>query len=318
MKKLSFLIIGLWAIAALAPNAAQAAKEPEISVKAEVNQAFLTIGDPVEYSVTIRHAPEVQVLTTVPPPDSEILKIKKVQDIKQKDGKQIIEGRKFTLTTFQLGEYVLDPVKIEYRSGGDPKGEIKTISTDAIYLTVKSVAAGEEKTDIRGAKSVTAIKINLMPVITIAVILALILAGFILYRIFKKSPDFLKPSEPPMSPEEEAISNLNQLFDSDFLRRGKVKEYYLRFSEILRVYLEKRVGIVAAELTTYEINRSLRAKDTDIAFREKVTEVLEAADLAKFAKWKPEPTEILALNQKAKEVIEAGRPKDSQEAARGV
>ncbi len=314
MKKL-FILFFLILLGSAAGTLQAAPKEPEISVKAEVNRAFLTIGDPVEYTVTIRHDPGIQVLTTVPPPDSDVLKIKRVEDIKQKDGKKIIEGRKFILTTFQLGEFVLNPVKIEYRSS---TGAAQSISTDSIYMTVKSVAEGENKTDIRGAKSVTTIKFNKKPFIIAVAMISLLLLAFIIYRILKKSPELLKPSEPPMTPEEEALSHLNQLFDSDLIRRGKIKEYYLRFSEILRVYLEKRTGILAGESTTYEINRLLRNKDADPTLREKVIEVLEAADLAKFAKWKPEPPEIILLNQKAKAVIEIGSPKEAKGAGDGV
>ena len=112
-----------------------------------------------------------------------------------------------------------------------------------------------------------------------------------------------------------AFFNLNHLFDSDFLRRGKIKEYYLRLSEILRIYFERRFQILAIESTTYEIIRALRQKSIEPELIRKIAEVLEAADLAKFAKWIPEPSQILLLNQKSKQIVELAKP---GEASRGV
>ena len=289
------------------PASAQAAEEPRVSVKAEVNRSVITIGDPVEYTITVRHDPAVQILSPVPPPPADILNIKKVEDIHRREGSMTVEGRKFTLTAFQLGEFVLDPVKIQYRSGGkDPQ----TLETDKIYLTVKSVAAGEPKTDIRGVKSVIALARKFLSLLLILLAAVLGVAGFMGYRAFRKPAGTGTVLETAMSPEDEALSHLNQLFDSDWLRRGKFKEYYLRLSEIMRAYLEKRFQILAAEATTTEILRSLKQKEIDPALREQAAEVLEACDLAKFAKWKPDPPQIIQINQKSKQFVELARPQE--------
>ena len=50
-------------------------------VKAEVNKAFLTIGDPVTYTVTVEHSPDIRILSSIPAPSSDFLEIKKVEDI---------------------------------------------------------------------------------------------------------------------------------------------------------------------------------------------------------------------------------------------
>ncbi len=300
-----------------APAPAKPKKPANISVKAEVSRASITIGDPVTYTITIKHGPEVQILSAIPTPDKDILKIKKVEEFKTKDGAQTVEGRKYTLTTFRLGDFVLDPVSIQYRSGG---GEVETAETDQIYITVKSVAEGEQKADIRGLKSILAIPRQVL--IFILLILALLLAGagFLIYQKLKKKDGEETPKGPVLSPAEEALFNLNRLFDSDLLARGKTKEYYLRLSEILRIYFEKRYSILAVEYTTDEILKALRDKGIERELREKIQEVLESADLAKFAKWKPEPPEIILLNQKSKHIVEISKPSESvqPEAPRGI
>lgn len=288
-------------------------KEAPISVKAEVNQAAITIGDPVEYTVTLRHPPTIQILSSIPAPPQDIFTLKKVEDIKRTEDKQIVEGKKFILTTFKLGEFILDPVQIQYRSAD---GKVGTLATDRLYLTVRSVAQGEEKKDIRGLKSV--IHLAGSAAALFLVVVAVILGGFffIYLRLRKRAGVIPAESQTVLSPEEEALSQLNRLFDSDLIRRGKIKEYYLKLSEILRSYFERRYQILAVESTTYEILRALMEKDFDSALRQKIEEVLSAADLAKFAKWIPEPSQIILLNQKSKQIVEESRP--SEVSPRGV
>ena len=64
------------------------AEEDDISVKAEVDKAFLTIGDLVTYTVTITHDPEIKILTRIPSPDTSVLEIKKIEDVNLKEKKK--------------------------------------------------------------------------------------------------------------------------------------------------------------------------------------------------------------------------------------
>ena len=289
--------------------------DSEISVKAEVDRAFITIGDPVQYSVTIKHDPNIQVLTAIDPPPADLFKIQKIKDIKSKEGKKILEGRQFTLTTFQLGEFILDPVQIQYRNAA---GEVKKIETNRLFVTVQSVAGKEEKTDIRGVKPVVEFIQNHWGIVIPALLLLLAAAGYLIYQKLKRKPGQIQETGPLLTPSEEALQKLSELFDSDLFRRGKTKEYYLRLSEILRVFLEKQFLIPAVESTTYELTRLLRQKEFNRPLTELIQMVLEACDLAKFAKWKPEPPEIIQLNQKAKQVVLDATPPEQEATGSGV
>jgi len=284
----------------------------EISVRAEVDRALITIGDPVVYTVTIRSHPDIQVLSGIPMPDEEVFKLKKIEEFTDQEGDDRIIGRRFTLTAYRLGEFILEPVEIQYR---DKTGETKTIQTKRIFITVKSVAAGETKTDIRGAKGVMAIPFRIGWPVYLVLALMLIALTYYFWRLLSRKRKMVAAPEVLLTPEEEALLNLQDLFESDFIRLGKYREYYFRFSEILRVYLEKRFGILAVESTTLEISRALKRMEIELALRDKIRAVLEAADLAKFAKWKPEPAQIVHWNNESKGIIEASRPK---EAADGV
>lgn len=315
MKKLFFFVL---LFASIFCGSCFAAKADDIRVTAAVDKAFLTIGDPVTYTVTVEHAPDIQILSSIPSPSSEILEIKKVEDIQKKGKKTIITGRKFILTSFRLGEFILDPVTIRYRKGDQPE---KSVQTNKLYLTVKSVAEGEPQEDIRDVKTVVPYKLRLGKLFATILILGLLTAGYFLFQAFRKRKGALQPALPPMTPEEEALQHLSELFESDLFKRGFIKMYYLRLSEILRVYFEKRYTILAVELTTAEILRALRPQHLDTGLFQKIQYVLESSDLAKFAKWVPAPTEVLQINKQAQEIIRESTPVPAEhpgEASHGV
>ncbi|MBI3306230.1 MAG: hypothetical protein HYZ84_00285 [Candidatus Omnitrophica bacterium] len=291
----------------LQPSPSRSASESPITVKAEINRAFITIGDPVEYTVTIHHAPSIEILSNVPPPVNDALKIQKIEEIRKKEGKWIVEGRRFHLTSFRLGQFIIDPVEIQYRDK-DAGGEVKKLQTNRLFLSVQSVDGAKEKNDIRGIKSVLAMANRGIVVLIAAVLLIAAMLAVIAYRRFASKTKAMVSSEPALSADEQAIIQLNELFDSDLLRRGKIKEYYLRLSEILRTYFEKRYSILASESTTYEVLKDLKEKEIPLTLREKIEAVLSAADLAKFAKWRPEPAEIIHINKQSKEIVEQSRP----------
>ena len=101
---------------------------------------------------------------------------------------------------------------------------------------------------------------------------------------------------------------MSRLYDSNLIRQGQFKEYYLKLSEIVRRYLERRFEILAVESTTFEILRDLQHKETASTVVDKARDVLEYADLVKFAKLKPAPAEIIRINQTAKAMVEEARP----------
>lgn len=285
----------------------QAAEGGSVSIKAEVDKAFLTIGERVEYRVTVTHDPAIQVLSQIPPPSTEVFEVKEVHDFSEKQGGQVAEGRRFILTTYELGEFILDPVTVRYRT---PQGEEKKAQTHRLFLTVQSVdASGKPKTDIRNVKGVLELPRRWGWLGSL--FLSTLLAGAGIAVWWRSRHRRLTGEVAPetiLSPEDEALLRLNRLFDSDLIRQGKLKEYFFELSEILRRYFERRFEILAVESTTFEILQALREKEISSSLREKIREVLESADLVKFAKGRPPVPEIMKVNQLAKAIVEEATP----------
>lgn len=303
----SFKFYSLFFVMFFPAMALHANEKPVISVQASVDKAFVTIGEPVVYTITIKHDPDILILNAPQAPNENVLKVKKIEEFRDQDDNQVVEGRKITLTSFRLGEFILDPVEIKYR-GKD--GTIQSITTNEIYLTVRSVAEGQPKTDIRGIKPVLPVKSDHRWLYFFLGGLGALIFFFLAFLYVRKSRLSAETHVEIQNPEQEAHRALNALFDSDFIRRGKFKDYYSKLSEILRIYLERRYHILAIESTTFEILHYLKQKETPEKLVQKIDEVLLAADMAKFAKWVPEPTEIIQLNKKSKEIIDDSAQKE--------
>jgi hypothetical protein len=86
---------------------------------------------------------------------------------------------------------------------------------------------------------------------------------------------------------EIALKKMEQLRGKQLPQKGELKEYYSELTFIFREYLEKRYQIPALESTTDEIIRDLRNTNFSKNAEKSLIEVLEWADMAKFAKATP-------------------------------
>ena len=263
------------------------------------------MGERVKYKIRGTHDPRIQIVPQFAPP-TDVFDLKEAHDFSEKVGKQIAEGRRFILTTYELGEFILEPVVIRYHTAA---GEEKTVETNRLYLTVQSVDAGKPKTDIRGSKGVLALRARWGRAVLVLLILLGVGGGALFCWRAKRHQEGQVTDEPALSPEDEALLKLSRLFDSDLIRRGRMKEYFLQLSQILKLFFERRFNIAAVESTTHEILASFHEKSLPKSLEEKISQALDASDLAKFAKWSPSQPEIAQLNRLSKQIVEEARPK---------
>lgn len=89
-----------------------------------------------------------------------------------------------------------------------------------------------------------------------------------------------------------AMEQLQQLKEEKLWQQNLQKEYFTRLTDILRGYIEKSYSIPAPELTSDEILGQLiqLKKENKEAFT-RLQQLLQLADLVKFAKWYATPVE---------------------------
>jgi hypothetical protein len=98
----------------------------------------------------------------------------------------------------------------------------------------------------------------------------------------------ITPPPPAHQPAIEAIEKIRETRDIE--SSEALKSYYDSLTEILRNYIEQRFGFNALELTSAEIIARLQQSNDAVALHE-LREILETADLVKFAKYETSMSE---------------------------
>ena len=285
-------------------------EKTSISVDSKVNHATITIGDRIIYTLSIKSDPGIK-LDPIPSGSNlgafEIKDYKSYPPEKDKEGK-IINRSEYNITTFTTGEYVIPPIEITYTH---PGGKKKSISSERIFITVKSVGETQaEMEDIRGLKPPIDIRGNWRVLYSVA--LLLLVAGIFAWFYLRSKAKALKipeiPEEFTKPAWEVAVSELQRLKDSDLLERKLAKQYYINLSEIIRRYIQRRFQIVALDRTTQEIKQELKGIKIDRGIIELIHNFLEDCDLVKFAKFTAPAEKIDENWQQGIDIVDSTKP----------
>jgi len=117
--------------------------------------------------------------------------------------------------------------------------------------------------------------------------------GYIIQRHKNRkstTPELLK-EELKIPPHELAIRELNEIKLQKLWQQGRNKEYYTQITDTLRRYIYRRFGINAMEMTSYEILDIITRENDARSVYDTLKQILQLADLVKFAKWRPLPDE---------------------------
>ncbi|MFN8337825.1 MAG: hypothetical protein U0T36_02280 [Saprospiraceae bacterium] len=81
---------------------------------------------------------------------------------------------------------------------------------------------------------------------------------------------------------------MKDLEGAQLWQQGYIKEYQSGLTDIIRTYLEERYHVNAPEMTTDEVVTALYQVDFNPKYTDTLKEILQVADLVKFAKAKPD------------------------------
>ncbi len=219
-------------------------------------------------------------------------------------------NRDLIIQSFDSGMWVIKP--IPYVVNGD------TAYCNQLSLKVMPIDVSKMK-DINDIKPVEAVPFNLLdwlPDYWWAWLLGLLLIGASIWaylKYFKKGVNPLKPVKKRLPPYEEAMQNLQNLKAAQLWQQGKEKEYFTGLTDILRVYIDRRFGINAVEMTSSQIIDTLKKNEETKAVNEQLEMILEVADIVKFAKARPLADDNEVAFQRAVNFVEATRPVEQPE-----
>ena len=98
--------------------------------------------------------------------------------------------------------------------------------------------------------------------------------------------------EKQLTPRELADRELEELWRDKAIRED-VKVFYVRLTAIVRNYIEGTTGVHAPEQTTEEFLREIGAGERfSHEERQRLKEFLESADLVKFARYRPQSSDV--------------------------
>ena len=198
----------------------------------------------------------------------------------------------FTFTSFDSGSHVI-PIINGYLE--NPDGSIDTVTFDAGKLEVTTIqidTTSYKPFDVKDQMVYPYTVKEFLPwagmLIAFVAIVLLVLRWWKRWR--KKRSLFGKVVEPD-SPYIAALKELEKIRNQKLWQNNQMKLYYTRITDVLREYIEARFGLQAMEKTSAEILKELLPAGIDKNEYDSLKELLEVADLVKFAKYVPSELE---------------------------
>ncbi len=201
------------------------------------------------------------------------------------DGQQLLQ-QQLVITSFDTGYHIIPPLPFGLMEKGDTTFQI--LQSQPLLLNVFTV-------EVDTTKDIKPIVRPMAEPYTIDEFLPWIVGVFFLglaiFAIFyfikrrkKNKPLFQKKEKPALPAHEQAIIDLETLRLKKLWQQDRLKEYHTELIDIIRVYIEGRYGIQAAEMVTHEIMDSLKKENVNSEALQKLYASLQLSDLVKFAK----------------------------------
>ena len=291
----------LLACGALGAGGGLRGQSPRVMIEPDTTE--IHVGDPLALRLSVEHAADLAVRW----PDSLSLGPFEALALEVSPSQASPDGARTTavlhVTAFELGELELPSLTLELTDGGD---ETATVSTDPVVIGVTTVGLDEggDIRDVKGPRAIARDWLLLWPWFLLAAALAGV--GYWWGRRRDRSPDRLdsRPRAPARPPHEIALEALNRLEASPLLERGEIKPYHVEVSRVIRSYVEGRYRIWALEMVTPDVISSLRHAGVDAGIRTAFERFLEACDLVKFAKRRPDAAACRSILIDARTLVE--------------
>ncbi len=266
-----------------------------ISVKSMFERDSMMIGDQVTFTLHVEAAENVNFklpeLKDTLSRNIEVL-FPISSDTTVMDHTRVVD-QKYMITSFESGIQLVPAQPVVYEAG-----EINDTALSMPLMIQVFEPVVDTTQQIRPIKPPMNTPLSfreVLPWIGVGVLGLLLIASIVVlirrYRRRKKYP--ILYSQKPQEPAHViAFRELDRLKEEKVWEKGFIKLYYSRLTEITRHYIERRFEIPAMESTTDEILFSFhRSNAEDVLLDEMLKELLELADLVKFAKEDPLPVD---------------------------
>ena len=281
--------------------------QDSIVVKSVVDTTSIKVGEQFSYNIIIESNSFQEInfpdnfnftpftIADQFPVDTNYLKSKK------------IISKKFNLTHFDEGSYLINPQKLSIG-----KKIYLTEKIDIDVITIKVDTVSKKFFDIKEIKFADNPNSSIFKIIVSLLFFLLgCLVLFLIYRSYKKlkSVEFIF-----QTPFEKAVLSLQEIEKSKLDNQKGLKEFYSRLIEIVKRYfeddhidpnaMESTSNQLINKLKLLKISEKINLSDNTI---NSLDEVLKNSDLVKFARLKMDQNTIYSDQIKIKEVISSAK-----------
>lgn len=266
-----------------------------IQVHSQLGSDSLMIGEQIEYTLRVEASKEVDL--TLPNIEDTLSSVLEViaplsSDTILEENRILIE-HSYLITGFEPGSQIVPSQEVIYKKGvlSDTARSMPLM----LHVYAPEVDTSQQIKPIKAPINTPVTFKEILPWAAIG-LGGLLIAGAVLWLLMrflrrKKDPEaiYQKPLEPA---HIIAFRELDRLKEEKIWSQGLVKQYYTRLTEITRRYIERQYGIPAMESTTDEILHAFRKVNLDDSLLdEMLKQLLELADLVKFAREDPLPVD---------------------------
>ncbi len=284
---------------------------------ATLDSNVVTLGDKVTLNVGVILDPTARVINTTPdlPLDTSKFGVIDLGNWGKEKNRLPNFSRTLVFQAFDTGLYRIPSVIFTIESANGVKN---TVESPSLLLTVNNPD---------GADALVA-PVDIKPIVTtdwtfeedvwpflktyLPYFILLIAILFLTWRFWQQWKNRQKPpvvQEISLPPHVIAERLLAELRAKKLWQNGKTKEFYSELSRILRGYLEDQFTMPALESTTDELIGLLKTRGFASDIIEKAQDLLQTADLVKFAKVEPPMTLHDDFLGHVENIVEITKPK---------
>ena len=266
----------------------------KFTVNARLDSTVLWIGNQTLLTFEVSQQPKQKVNMPIFS-DSiigglEIVEPVKTDTLRSQDGHILVKQR-YLVTAFKDSLLYIPPYP--FVLNGD------TVWSKSLSLKVvqpfKIDTASNAIADIKPVFQPKYNWLNILFIILLVLVIhgILILLFYIYQKYFKKQPVLdSKEMKLLLPPYVVALSELDKLKQEKPWQQGRSKEYHTQLTDVIREYIERVFNVNSMEMTSDEILEHLK----NLRFEQKsaysgLQQILQLADLVKFAKWNGTPDE---------------------------
>lgn len=283
------------------------AQSPQINLTVTPNN--LTIGTPFTYTINLEIDTSFKLIKI--PLKKEFTTNKALNFITNKTSKTSSNNMRiiklnYKLSSFELGDQSIPTQSIILKDSITNKYSKYSLPAYPIYITSVASLDNPENLTVKVSEALY-FELNLdlkIILLTLTFIILFIISAFYsLKYLNKRKKSFLPNSKKDIiikDPLNEFVSEINTNYTS--ISTINIKDYYVKYSEIIKTYLSHILNTNTIELTSIEIYTLAKEKVNEQDFRRLKT-LLSFSDKVKFATYIPSDQENKELLEKAIEAI---------------